>query len=140
MFRKTAWLWGIIFLLGFGFSFSVNAGTKEGLIALELGAFETAFRELKTAAEAGDPEAQYNLGAMYEDTFWQPPNLPQGFSQHHLERTKQALKWYRLAAEQGYADAQNALGGMYYSGKRVPFLDEGAPPTRLRGNGRAARL
>ncbi len=49
MFRKMAWLWGIIFLIGFGFSFSVNAGTKEGLIALELGAFETAFRELKTA-------------------------------------------------------------------------------------------
>lgn len=32
----------------------------------------------------------------------------------------QAVKWYRLAAEQGYAEAQNNLGGMYYAGKSVP--------------------
>ena len=32
----------------------------------------------------------------------------------------EALRWYRLAAEQGYADAQASLGLMYYDGKGVP--------------------
>ena len=29
------------------------------------------------------------------------------------------MKWYRLAAEQGYADAQNNLGVCYHNGKGV---------------------
>ena len=29
------------------------------------------------------------------------------------------MKWYRKAAEQGYADAQSNLGVMYYSGNGV---------------------
>ena len=32
---------------------------------------------------------------------------------------QEALKWYRLAAEQGYATAQNNLGVMYVMGKGV---------------------
>ena len=32
---------------------------------------------------------------------------------------KEAVKWYRLAAEQGYADAQLNLGAMYYNGQGV---------------------
>ena len=32
---------------------------------------------------------------------------------------KQAAKWYRQAAEQGIADAQYSLGGMYYNGEGV---------------------
>jgi TPR repeat protein len=32
---------------------------------------------------------------------------------------KTAVKWYRLAAEQGYADAQTNLGMMYGLGKGV---------------------
>ena len=31
----------------------------------------------------------------------------------------QAIKWYRLAAEQGHAKAQNNLGLMYYKGEGV---------------------
>ncbi len=31
----------------------------------------------------------------------------------------EAMKWYRLAAEQGDADAQYNLGGMYFSGHGV---------------------
>jgi hypothetical protein len=34
--------------------------------------------------------------------------------------TKEALKWYRLAADQGNAQAQNNLGFMYDSGEGVP--------------------
>ena len=32
---------------------------------------------------------------------------------------KEAVKWYRLAAEQWYADAQNNLGVMYANGEGV---------------------
>ena len=32
----------------------------------------------------------------------------------------EAVKWYRLAAEQSYAAAQNNLGVMYYDGEGVP--------------------
>jgi hypothetical protein len=32
---------------------------------------------------------------------------------------KQAVSWYRKAAEQGYATAQNNLGNMYAQGKGV---------------------
>ena len=33
---------------------------------------------------------------------------------------KEALKWFRLAAEQGDAEAQNNLGVMYIEGQGVP--------------------
>ena len=52
--------------------------------------------------------AQYNLGTMYD--------LGQGVPQDHAE----ALKWYRLAAEQGDMNAQFNLGGVYYNGRGVP--------------------
>jgi TPR repeat protein len=32
---------------------------------------------------------------------------------------KTAVKWYNLAADQGYADAQNNLGVMYFEGHGV---------------------
>ena len=37
-----------------------------------------------------------------------------------LEDAQQAVTWYRLAAEQGYAKAQYNLGLMYYQGHGVP--------------------
>ena len=36
-----------------------------------------------------------------------------------LQNYKTAVKWYRLAAEQGYADAQVNLGWMYDKGRGV---------------------
>ena len=33
---------------------------------------------------------------------------------------KEAIKWYRLAAEQGFAPAQYNLGAMYFEGLGVP--------------------
>jgi len=42
--------------------------------------------------------------------------LGRGVSEDYAE----ALKWYRLAAEQGYADAQYALGKAYDDGEGVP--------------------
>ena len=39
---------------------------------------------------------------------------------------KEAVKWYRLSAEQGDAIAQCNLGGMYNEGKGVPQDDKEA--------------
>ena len=58
-------------------------------------------------AEAGDAEAQFNLGARYEFGMGVPQN-----------ETK-AAKWYRLAAEQGVKYAHTYLGVMYANGQGV---------------------
>ena len=49
----------------------------------------TDFAETKKKAEAGDSTAQYNLGQMYRTG----RGVPKDFAE--------AVKWYRLAAEQG---------------------------------------
>ena len=36
------------------------------------------------------------------------------------EDDAEAVRWYRLAAEQGYAMAQSFLGAMYANGEGVP--------------------
>ncbi|MDC0283092.1 sel1 repeat family protein [bacterium] len=66
------------------------------------------FRELVVKAKAGDADAQFNLGVMYEFGEGVPKDLAE------------ALKWWRKAAEQGHAKAQFNLGEMYYLGKGVP--------------------
>jgi len=52
--------------------------------------------------------AQFNLGVMYR----KGKGVPQDY--------KTAVKWYRLAAEQGNAHAQNNLARSYYFGTGVP--------------------
>ena len=42
--------------------------------------------------------------------------LGQGVPQHYAE----AVRWYRLAADQGVAWAQTYLGNMYETGEGVP--------------------
>jgi TPR repeat protein len=37
-----------------------------------------------------------------------------------LQNDAEAVKWYRLAADQGYADAQLNLGNRYAQGQGVP--------------------
>jgi TPR repeat protein len=65
------------------------------------------FDQLIEKANAGDVTAQYRLGEMY--------NKGEGVPQDY----KEALKWYRMAAEQGDTEAQYNLGVMYYDGKGV---------------------
>jgi len=57
------------------------------------GDYETAFRLIAPLAEQGLPEAQFNMGLMFE--------MGQGVPQSADE----AVKWYRMAAEQGNAKA-----------------------------------
>ena len=63
---------------------------------------------LSVKANAGDADAQHNLGSAYD--------LGQGVPQDNA----QAAAWFRKAAEQGHADAQHILGGLYYIGEGVP--------------------
>jgi len=89
---------------------------------------------LRKAAEQGDADAQYTLGVLYyqewkgqgaprNDTqaaFWCRTigawrawiNSADPYNQHYT----QAVFWFRKAAEQGDADAQDALGNLYYDG------------------------
>ncbi|MDB4521582.1 sel1 repeat family protein, partial [Akkermansiaceae bacterium] len=59
-------------------------------------------------AEAGDAEAQQELGRMYASG----NGVPQDYSE--------AVKWFRMAAEQGDARGQHRLGVMYELGYGVP--------------------
>ena len=65
---------------------------------------------LKEKAEGGDAEAQSMLGFEYETK----------------QDLKEAVKWYRKAAEQGDVDAQLALGDMYSDGRGVEKDFKGA--------------
>ena len=60
-------------------------------------------KTIQERAEAGDAEAQTNLGMMYGNGLGVPQD------------SAEALKWYRKAAEQGHAIGQFQLGWMYTS-------------------------
>ena len=82
------------------------------LVALAVGAPVQAqtpeIAALRARAEAGDAEAQYDLGVMYASG----EGVPQDYAE--------AVRWYRLAAEQGDAGAQSFLGAMYHDCIGVP--------------------
>jgi S1-C subfamily serine protease len=75
---------------------SASSVTNSGTIA-----------ELKANAEKGDADAQFNLGAIYDEG--------KDVAQNYAE----AVKWFRKAAEQGDARAQNNLGSYYAKGYGV---------------------
>ncbi len=72
------------------------------------------FMKLVKCAENGDAIAQYLVGVAYDvpyrDEGWE--GVKQDFGE--------AAAWYRKAAEQGYAPAQNGLAGLYLHGQGVP--------------------
>lgn len=61
----------------------------------------------RTAAEAGDSEAQFFVGVRYAEG----EGVPRDY--------RAAVAWYRRAAEQGHATAQRMLGAMYARGRGV---------------------
>ena len=76
------------------------------------GSIETALVEAaawyRQAAERGNVDALFMLGAMYD--------RGEGVEQDHEE----AVRWFLKAAEQGCADAQFILGMMYSTGLDIP--------------------
>ena len=86
----------------------IHAGALEdGHTAFEAKRYQEAHSLWKPLAEAGDAEAQYNLGLLYMN----------GLGVEKNERT--ALWWFTRAAQQGLADAQYNAGVMFYLGKGV---------------------
>jgi TPR repeat protein len=88
-----------------------HAGVPEGLDALRRNDFAAAAKELRPAAERGDPEAQYRIGLMYE------------FGTGYAKDMQQAIAWVRKAANQGHVAAQVELGVLYTTGDGVPKDD-----------------
>lgn len=80
----------------------------DGLAAYKGGDYKTAFEMWTKAAGQGNADAEFALGAMYDNG--------QGVAQDY----QQALSWYRKAADQGNTEAQFNLGSMYAKGRGVP--------------------
>jgi uncharacterized protein len=68
--------------------------------------------DLEKRAESGDPEAQNQLAARH--LMAEPPDFDE------------AVKWLRMAADQGDAGAQNNLGTLYLQGEGVKQGDKEA--------------
>ena len=69
--------------------------------------FKPSFDAAEKGAKQGNPFEQFNLGLM----FYKGRATKQDY--------KAAVKWWRLAAEQGFAEALNNLGMMYGNGDGV---------------------
>ena len=85
-------------LLGASLAFlsvpAIAAAIDDGQAAYNAGDYATALRLWRPLAEQGNARAQNNLGVMYENG--------KGVAQDVIE----AVRWYRLAAVQGYGGAQ----------------------------------
>ena len=91
--------------------------------AYQSGDFDTAYRRIKPLAEGGLPEAQLNLGLLYEKGQGVPQDYAEALKWYRKaaeQGNAKALKWYRKAAEQGNAEAQFNLGLMYDERLGVP--------------------
>lgn len=80
---------------------------EAGIAAKERGQYLTAIRSWLPLAEEGMPDAQVNLGHMYNEGFGVDRDL------------EAAFYWYQLAAEAGVGEAKYNLGLLYFSGEGV---------------------
>ena len=76
--------------------------------AYDRGDYQTAANLFRPEAEQGNADAQYMMGAIYNDGDIGPRDYAT------------AADWYAKAAAQGQADAQNSLGYLYDFGLGVP--------------------
>jgi len=83
-----------------------NAFTR-GWEAYQAGRYSAALQLWTPLADAGDVEAQLNIGFMYDAGQGVPAD------------PSSAVSWYRKSAERGYAAAQYNLGLMYAAGRGV---------------------
>lgn len=91
-----------------------HAGLNEGLDALRQRDYARAAKELRPLADAGNAEAQYRVGRMYE------------FGAGYPKDVAQAIAWYRKAASKGHVAAMEQLGELYSIGEDVPRDDKEA--------------
>ena len=74
------------------------ADVKAGVDAWGRGDYATAIKEWRGPADAGDADAQFNLGQAYKLGNGVPKDLGQ------------AEKWYKMAADQGHLQANDNYG------------------------------
>jgi TPR repeat protein len=77
----------------------------DAIEAMRAGDFAEAYCVLKPYAEAGDPEAQYNIGWMYLNGYGLAMN------------DSRALEWWKRASDQGYTDASFSIAMLYSLGE-----------------------
>lgn len=108
-------------LLGMGLiliSAPALADVKAGVDAWGRGDFATAIDEWRGPADAGDADAQFNLGQAYKLGRGVPQDLGQ------------AEKWYKKAADQGHLQANDNYGLILFQSNRrseaLPYLQASA--------------
>ena len=94
-----------IVLAGLWTSLSL-AEWKEGREAFDRGDYTTALKAFHPLAEEGNKDAQAILGYISDN----------GARNEVPRKYQEAHKWYPLAAENGVAQSQIALGRMYWEG------------------------
>lgn len=79
-------------------------------VVLSVGCSKNSIAEkIRAKAEAGDAEAQFHLGSLYETGRLLRTNMTE------------AVRWYQLAAQQKFPDAQSRLADLYSRGEGVPL-------------------
>ena len=92
----------IIFSAWFALTFGTGCGGKK---------HESDFESIKALAEQGDAGTQYKLGDMYYIGQYKYPEMEKD--------DKQAIQWFRKAAEQNHPQALYRLGVLYHNGLGV---------------------
>ncbi|HMJ93070.1 MAG TPA: SPOR domain-containing protein [Allosphingosinicella sp.] len=97
---------------------SALADVKKGVDAWQAGNYAAAIAEWRPLAEAGDADAQFNLGQAYKLGRGVPMNM------------QTAQSWYEKAARQGHGQAQALVGLiLFQNGNRagaMPWIKKGA--------------
>lgn len=99
-------LFTILLILSLGaIAFNVAAADLEDAVAaMRSGDFAEAYCIMRPLAEAGDAEAQYNIGWMYLNGYGLRVN------------DTLALEWWEKASQQGHVDANFSIGMLYSLG------------------------
>lgn len=103
---------GMVIALAFAPTVAL-ASLDGGLAALRRGDYGAAMTQLLPVAEEGDPTAQFEVGVMYGNGDGVPQDI------------RQAIKWFRLAAGRGHAQAKASLDFFEAGGLTDPTPDGG---------------
>jgi TPR repeat protein len=98
-------------LIALAAALPARADYEAGLAAARAGDYAAALREWRPLADAGNRDAQFNLGLAYENGLGVAADA------------REAERWYRRAAEQDDRQAQAYLAEMYAKGLGIPHDD-----------------
>ena len=82
----------------------MDENLKAAMDAIDRQDYEEALRQLRPLAESGNAKAQSSLGVLYQ--------LGMGINRDLQE----AIKWFKLAVDQGEGIAAHNLGTIYLTG------------------------